>query len=61
MFFFLNMKQMFDIFHEKLLGYLELNSLKIGRKERTATNSCGNENNADFMPNLHSRYGFRDN
>jgi hypothetical protein len=55
------MKQMFYIYYEELLGYLELNSLKIGRKKRIATNSCRNEGNADFMPNLHWRYGFRDN
>jgi hypothetical protein len=55
------MKQICYIYHEELLGYLELNSLKIGQKKKFATNSCRNEGNADLMPNLHSRYGFRDN
>lgn len=56
------MEQIFDIYHEELLGYPELNSLNIGWKKKIATtNSCRKEGNADFMPNLHSRYGFRDN
>ena len=55
------MKQIFDIYREELLGYLELSSLNIGRKKKNATNSCRKEGNAHFTPNLHSRYGFRDN
>jgi len=55
------MKEIFDIYHEELLGYLELNSLNIGRKKKIATNGCRNEGNAEFVTNLHLRYGFRDN